>query len=140
MTLESAGFARRASVGAAALLVALGACKGDGTTTNGAPLCAADPAPAPLRRMTRFEYGRTIADLTGVAATVAETLPPDEETMDFDDIASAYSVSSLHAARYLDVAEQAGAAPVSMKASRVASAGPSSGAGAVAPTAAGSGR
>jgi hypothetical protein len=110
MTLESAGFARRASVGAAALLVALGACKGDGTTTNGAPLCAADPAPAPLRRMTRFEYGRTIADLTGVAATVAETLPPDEETMDFDDIASAYSVSSLHAARYLDVAEQAGAA------------------------------
>jgi hypothetical protein len=112
MTLRLASFARRASLLAmAALLVPAAACHGGGdTTTNGAPLCAAEPGPAPLRRMTRFEYGRTIADLTGVAATVADTLPPDEETMDFDDIAAAYSVSSLHAARYLDVAEQAGAA------------------------------
>jgi hypothetical protein len=113
MTSQLACFARRASAWAAAvaLLVPLGACKGGGgTTTNGAPLCADQPGPAPMRRMTRFEYGRTIADLTGVAASVADTLPPDEESMDFDDIATAYSVSSLHAARYLDVAEQAGAA------------------------------
>src|SRR5688572_14804404 len=80
---------------------------GGGTQTNGAPLCAVDPGPAPLRRITRFEYGRTIADLTGVPVTVADKLPPDEETLGFDDIASAYSVSTLHAARYMEAAEQA---------------------------------
>src|SRR5688572_27693089 len=88
-----------------------GACGGGGgnTGTKGAPLCAVDPGPAPLRRITRFEYGRTVADLTGAPATVADQLPPDEETLGFDDIASAYSVSSLHAARYLDAAERAAA-------------------------------
>lgn len=82
------------------------------TTQSSSPLCAADPGPAPLRRMTRFEYGRTLSALTGVEASVANTLPPDEQTLDFDDIASAYSVSSLHAADYLQVAEQAAAALV----------------------------
>jgi hypothetical protein len=106
-------FATQSSLVAAAAL-ALGGCSGkassgSGTTTEAAPLCAADPGPAPLRRMTRFEYGRTIADLTGVDPSVAQTLPPDEETLDFDDIAAAYSVSALHADRYLEVAEQAAA-------------------------------
>jgi Protein of unknown function (DUF1592)/Protein of unknown function (DUF1588)/Protein of unknown function (DUF1587)/Protein of unknown function (DUF1595)/Protein of unknown function (DUF1585) len=98
------------------LALGAGGCGGKGgasTTQISSPLCATDPGPAPLRRMTRFEYGRTIAALTGVDPSVAETLPPDEETMDFDDIASAYSVSSLHAADYLQVAEQAAAELVS---------------------------
>jgi hypothetical protein len=97
-------------------IAVLGACHGGGpspaTTTTGAPLCAADPGPAPLRRLTRFEYGRALADLTGVDPAVAQNLPPDEETMDFDDIATAYSVSSLHAQRYLEAAEQAAASLV----------------------------
>ena len=88
--------------------LAAGACGGGGgTESKGAPLCAVDPGPAPLRRITRFEYGRTVADLTGAPATVADQLPPDEETLGFDDIASAYSVSSLHAARYMGAAEEA---------------------------------
>lgn len=98
-----------------ALALMGGACGGGSTATTqttSAPLCAADPGPAPLRRITRFEYGRTMAALTGVDPSVAQTLPPDEETMDFDDIAAAYSVSSLHAADYLQVAEQAAAALV----------------------------
>ena len=69
-----------------------------------------DPGPAPMRRLTRFEYGRSLADLTGVDPSVAQALPPDEETMDFDDIAVAYSVSALHAEGYLEVAEQAATA------------------------------
>ena len=96
----------------ALILPAAGGCHGGGapaTTTTGAPLCAADPGPAPLRRMTRFEYGRALADLTGVDPSISQNLPPDEETMDFDDIATAYSVSSLHAQRYLDTAEKAAA-------------------------------
>ncbi|HXU06919.1 MAG TPA: DUF1592 domain-containing protein, partial [Polyangia bacterium] len=92
-----------------ALSALLGACGGDETVRETFPLCADDPGPAPLRRMTRFEYGRTLSDLTGVPASVADQLPPDEETLGFDDIADAYSVSSLHAARYLDVAELAAA-------------------------------
>ena len=88
--------------------LAAGACGGGGgTESKGAPLCAVEPGPAPLRRITRFEYGRTVADLTGAPATVADQLPPDEETLGFDDIASAYSVSSLHAARYMGAAEEA---------------------------------
>jgi hypothetical protein len=83
---------------------------GDKKTTVSAPLCADAPGPAPLRRQTRFEYGRTLHDLTGVDAAIADNLPPDEESLGFDDIATAYSVSTLHAARYLDVAETAAAA------------------------------
>jgi hypothetical protein len=96
------------------LLVALLGCHGGGvaTTTTGSPLCSADPGPAPLRRMTRFEYGHALSDLTGVDPSVAQNLPPDEETMGFDDIANAYSVSGLHAQRYLETAEQAAAALV----------------------------
>ena len=103
---------RRFSVPAGLVLVLLGGCQGGGggTSTAGAPLCAASPGPAPLRRVTRFEYGRALADLTGVDPSISQALPPDEETMGFDDIATAYSVSSLHAQRYLDVAEQAAAA------------------------------
>ena len=113
MFTKPGGFATHISLLAAAAL-SLGACGGKaggggGTTTQTSPLCAADPGPAPLRRITRFEYGRTIADLTGVDPSVSQTLPPDEETLDFDDIAAAYSVSSLHADRYLQVAEQAAA-------------------------------
>ena len=87
-------------LGSDRLLPALlaGGCGGDGTSQETFPLCADDPGPAPLRRITRFEYGRTISDLTGVPASVADQLPPDEETLGFDDIADAYSVSSLHAA------------------------------------------
>jgi len=112
MLMKLTRFATRSALVAATAL-ALGACggkgSGSGTTTQAAALCAADPGPAPLRRITRFEFGRTIADLTGVDPSVAQTLPPDEETLDFDDIAAAYSVSSLHAGRYLEVAEQAAA-------------------------------
>jgi hypothetical protein len=85
------------------------ACGGGGTQTETFPLCADDPGPAPLRRITRFEYGRSLSDLTGVPVSVADRLPPDEMTLGFDDIADAYSVSTLHAAAYLDVAEQAAA-------------------------------
>jgi hypothetical protein len=90
-----------------ALAGLVGCGRGGSTTTTSAPLCANAPGPAPMRRLTRFEYGRSLADLTGVDPSVAQKLPPDEETMDFDDIAVAYSVSALHAEGYLQVAEQA---------------------------------
>jgi len=115
---------RRSALTAIALPALLaGACGGGGTTQETFPLCADDPGPAPLRRMTHFEYGRTLSDLTGVAVSVADGLPPDEETLGFDDIADAYSVSSLHAAAYLDAAELAAATLVADRARLTAIAG-----------------
>src|SRR5262245_41910211 len=89
-----------------------GACGGGGAQTETFARAPQDPVPAPLRRSTRSEYGRTISDLTGAAPSVASQRPPDEETLGFDDIASAYSMSTLHAARYLDAAELGAAALV----------------------------
>lgn len=82
---------------------------GDGPVADApAPLCAAPDGglgAAPLRRLTRFEYGRTLADLTGADPSVADELVPDEESFGFDDQADTYSVSTLHASKYLDVAQ-----------------------------------
>lgn len=60
----------------------------------------------PLRRLTRFEYGRTLAALTGADPAVASVLPPDERSLGFDDIADAHSISTLHAAKYLELADE----------------------------------
>src|SRR5689334_14763815 len=102
-------FRRCSSLGLVLPALLAAGCGGDATTQESFPLCADDPGPAPMRRMTRFEYGRSLSDLTGVPASIADQLPPDEETLGFDDIADAYSVSTLHAARYLDAAELAAA-------------------------------
>ena len=94
------------------LLTACGG-HGGGSGSTSSPLCAGAGAQepqlgtAPLRRLTRFEYGRTVHDLIGADPGIADALPPDEEEMGFDDIADAYSVSALHAQGYLEVAEQA---------------------------------
>src|SRR6478609_7150106 len=81
----------------------------EGDVPASAPLCStADGSlgAAPLRRLTRFEYGRTLSELTGADPSVADALPPDEKSLGFDDMAGAYSVSALHASKYLEVAEQ----------------------------------
>lgn len=75
-----------------------------------APLCSEEGGTlgtAPLRRLTRFEYGRTLADLLGVDAGIASDLPPDEKSLGFDGMADTYSVSSLHATKYLELGERA---------------------------------
>src|SRR5882672_4629755 len=74
-------------------------------------LCtAAAPGPAPLRRLTRFEIGRSLADVMGVDPALADDLPPDEESQGYDNSSSAYSVSALHATKLLDLGEAAAAA------------------------------
>ncbi|HVJ20899.1 MAG TPA: DUF1588 domain-containing protein, partial [Polyangiaceae bacterium] len=62
--------------------------------------------PAPLRRLTRFEYGRSVQALTGADPSIADGLPPDEESLGFLNNADAYSVSSLHVTKYLELAER----------------------------------
>lgn len=65
-------------------------------------------APTPLRRLTRFEYGRSINALTGADPELAHRLPPDEESFGYDNNADAYSISTLHASKYLQLAEELG--------------------------------
>ena len=65
----------------------------------------AAPGAAPFRRLTRFEIGRSLADILGTDPALADDLPPDEETDGYDNSATAYSVSPLHAEKLLDLGE-----------------------------------
>jgi len=74
--------------------------------SNGQPLDCAKPtaASAPLSRLTRSEYARTVADLLGVDATsAAASFPPDESTNGFE---VGLTVSPLLAEAYAKAAEQ----------------------------------
>jgi hypothetical protein len=102
-------------LGTAALC--LGAVSGCGSSKKtepadaAAPLCTADgPGPAPLRRLTRFEIGRSLADVMGLDPALVVDLPFDEESQGYDNGSSAYSVSALHASKLLDLGEKAAAA------------------------------
>jgi hypothetical protein len=107
---------RPATAGTYGLLVAIGAGCGSSSEPASAPgepapapLCNADGSElgtAPLRRLTRFEYGRTLADLVGADPALGDNLPADEKSLGFDNIAAAHSISALHAAKYLEVAER----------------------------------
>ncbi len=99
----------------AALLVVAGAapsCKSsNGSGKTSSPLCtAAAPGPAPLRRLTRFEIGRSLSDILGTDPALVDDLPPDEESDGYDNSSAAYSVSPLHAEKLLDLGESAAAA------------------------------
>lgn len=88
------------------------ACKSN-APAKGPPLCTATTSgPAPLRRLTRFEIGRSLADVMGTDPALVADLPPDEESDGYDNSASAYSVSPLHAEKLLDLGEAAAAALV----------------------------
>jgi len=101
-----------AMLGVASTLVAGGACKSshDSSQTTSGLCVAVAPGPAQLRRLTRFEVGRSLADVMGVDPALADDLPPDEESEGYDNSSSAYSVSALHAAKLLDLGEAAAAA------------------------------
>ncbi|HEY3498661.1 MAG TPA: DUF1592 domain-containing protein [Polyangiaceae bacterium] len=77
--------------------------------TETVPACSVDDTElgaTPLRRLTRFEYGRTVAEIAGVDPAIATSLPADEKSLGFDVIADAHSISTLHASKYLEVAER----------------------------------
>jgi hypothetical protein len=65
-----------------------------------------DPGPAPIRRLTRWEYDNTVRDLLGDTTHPASAFPPDERGAGFTNDALALSVSPLHAQNYLDAAEK----------------------------------
>ena len=87
-----------------------GGCGGDGTSQETFPLCADDPGPAPLRRITRFEYGRTLADLTGVDRVGRRRrCRPTRRRWASTTSPTRTACRACTRPRYLDVAEQAAA-------------------------------
>ena len=58
------------------------------------------PGPAPLRRLTRFEYNNTVRDLLGDTTSPANALPAEELGNGFGNDAAAQAVSSLLAEQY----------------------------------------
>ena len=76
-----------------------------------ASLAASGGQRAPLRRLTRLEYGYTIQDLLGVDEAVgtelATMLPAEADSGGFDTVAANQSMSPLHVQSYLQAADRA---------------------------------
>lgn len=75
----------------------------DGGEPSG-PCGTAVPGPAPIRRLSSFEYDNTIADLLGDTSHPAEDFPA-EGASGFDNNADVASVSRLLAEKYMRAAE-----------------------------------
>lgn len=91
----------------AALSGCVGVIGGDGGDDPVA-ICAGGgilPGPAPLRRLTRFEYNKTVRDLLGDTTEPANLFPSEEIGNGFGNDADAQSVSSLLAEKYGTVGE-----------------------------------
>ncbi len=61
-------------------------------------------SPAPLRRLTRFEFANSVRDVFGIDLPLAELFPRDELALGFDNQAGTLSVTDLHVQGYLDAA------------------------------------
>ncbi len=93
---------------AALLDTALGSLKRALVDAN---LTARGAQRTPLRRVTRLEYGHTIADLLhvdeAIGAELSLMLPAEADSGGFDTVAANQSMSPLHVRSYLDAANQA---------------------------------
>jgi hypothetical protein len=79
---------------------------GGGNVMGDSDACPTREVPrTPLRRLTRFEYANSVRDLLNVDPAPARDLPADEVTNSFDNNAAVLTVSSLHAEKYVLVAE-----------------------------------
>ncbi len=67
--------------------------------------CAGEPGPAPLRRLTRFEYNNVVRDLLGDDTLPANAFPSEVIGNGFGNDAETQAVSSLLAEQYAVVAE-----------------------------------
>lgn len=55
-----------------------------------------------LRRLNRREYQNTLNDLFGTNVKLAETLPEDGRSHEFDTVGEALGISAVHMQRYMD--------------------------------------
>lgn len=85
----------------------------DGTTSDPASCSEApSPGPAPIRRMTRFEYNQTVRDLLGDTTNPADNFGAEEEALGFNNNAANLVTSSTLAEKYMLAAEDIAARAV----------------------------
>jgi hypothetical protein len=94
----------------------LSGCQNGEETPVPAPIPVTDvrcrddaPSPAPLRRLTRFEYENTLHELFGSDLVVLDLFPPDEIGLGFDNQGGTLSTTDLHVVGYLEAAGRASA-------------------------------
>ncbi len=121
-TLRRQGLSQAASrhrgIGLAALLgLALSSCKdeaaaeGESASLRQSLECPDAPlSPAPLRRLTRFEYENALSDVFGGVPNLGELLPRDEVALGFDNQAGTLSLTDLHVVAYAKVGDELAAA------------------------------
>jgi hypothetical protein len=63
------------------------------------------PGPSLLRRLTRFEYDNTVADLLGDTSAPANAFPPEEQSLGFDNDNTVLRVPALLAESYVTAAQ-----------------------------------
>ncbi|MGZ5971602.1 MAG: DUF1587 domain-containing protein, partial [Polyangiales bacterium] len=93
--------------------IVLAACRGvigglegqDGQGGESSAVCTGDPGPAPIRRLTRFEYDNTVRDLLGDTSHPARSFPAEEEAFGFSNNAVVLGVTPVLAEQYLVAAE-----------------------------------
>ncbi len=87
---------------------ALASLKGALTSAN---LAARGGQRAPLRRLTRLEYGYTIQDLLSIdeaaATELSQGLPAEADSGGFDTVAANQSMSPFHVRSYLEASDRA---------------------------------
>ncbi|HVR18047.1 MAG TPA: DUF1592 domain-containing protein [Polyangiaceae bacterium] len=67
--------------------------------------CPGEPlSPAPLRRLTRFEYQNAISDVFGNTLPMEDLFPRDEVALGFDNQAGTLGTTDLHVEGYLEAA------------------------------------
>lgn len=66
----------------------------------------AELAPAPLRRLTRFEYANAARDVFGAELTIETLFPRDEVALGFDNQAGTLSLTDVHVQGYMEAAER----------------------------------
>lgn len=63
--------------------------------------------PNVIRRLTRFEYKRTIQMLIGAdSSSMISAFPPEEEVLGFDNQSKSLQISALHVEQYMKAAEE----------------------------------
>ena len=77
--------------------------KGTDSSCPGEPL-----SPAPLRRLTRFEYQNAVSDVFGTELPMDDLFPRDEVALGFDNQAGTLGTTDLHVEGYLEAATLAG--------------------------------
>lgn len=92
-----------------AIVLALSGCTGE---IGDPPTGPSEPALAPMRRLTRFEYDNAVRDLLGDTTHPARSFAPDTEVLGFDNQTAGASVGRVQVEQYLAAAEALAATAV----------------------------